>query len=190
MIHFIPERKALTSDVILEIWQLIGLLEKGGCAASTSAGRQEIIVAKYQSRRPMGHHRPVVIGDCGTSPKGLVLSPRVRELSLRNETRSRMRPKIPAMWYRTTLEEISGSCRKSYVSPPTDCYDLGTIGLVSLQIDCREIGVCEALHLARHQARGKTQDDYSEKPMTQPRYTHRFTEGWEINAWDQVLIKL
>lgn len=74
MNHFIRKRKeALTPDVILEIWQLIGLLEKGGCAASDR--RQEIIVAKYQSWRPMGHHRPIVIGDCGTSPKGLVLSP-------------------------------------------------------------------------------------------------------------------
>lgn len=187
MNDFISERKALTSDIILEIWQLIGLLEKGGCAAS--AGWQEIIIAKYQSRRPMGHHRPVVIGNCGTSPKGLVLSPRVRELSLRNETRSRMRSKVPAMWH-WTLEEISRSRRKSYISPPTNCYDPGTIGLVSSHVESREIGVCESLHLARHQARGKTQDDCSEKPMTQPRYTHRFTEGLEITARNQVLIKL
>lgn len=186
--YSIPKRKDLTSDVILEIWQLIRLLEKGSRAASN--WRQEVIVTKYQSRRPMGHHRSIVIGDYGAPPEGLVLPPRARESRLRDETRGRMWPKIPAVRRRTALEKISsGPRRKSHVSSPADCYHPGTIGLISSHIDNRGIGVREPLHLACHQARGETQHDCSEKPMTRPRCTHRFTEILKIGTQDQVLVK-
>lgn len=186
--HSIPKKSALTSDFILEIWQLIGLLEKGGRTASDR--RQEIVVAKYQSWCPMRHHRPIVICNCRISPKRLVLSP--RELSLRKEACGRMRSEIPAMWHRATLEKISRSCRKSHISPLANCHDSGTIGLTSSHVDRRGIQVCEALHLARHQTREETQDDCSEKPMMRPRCTHRFTETerLEIITQNQAVIKL
>lgn len=114
-IYKMRKKKVLTSDIILEFRQLIRLLEEGGSAASDR--RQEVVVAEYQSRCPMGHHRPVVIGDYGAPPEGLLLPPRAGQLG-RNETRV-----VPTerRWTVAHVGEISsGSRRISHVSSPAN----------------------------------------------------------------------
>lgn len=89
----------LTSRVILEIRQVVGLLkERGGCTAAHRGWK--VIVAEYQAWRAMAHHRPVVLRD-GTPPDRFVLPPR-------RETYSRVQTYVPPYRGTATLEQITG----------------------------------------------------------------------------------
>lgn len=104
------QHTTLTSRVILEIRQVVGLLEEGGGRAAAHRG-WKVIVAEYQAWRSMAHHRPVVIRD-GTPPDRFVLPPR-------RETYSRVQTDVPPYGGTTTLEQITGGAGwKPDVSAP------------------------------------------------------------------------